>query len=170
VFAGMSMPSRAARYLTPVVRLTPSMRRALSDVDGHDHVAWVAEVGGEPAALARYVRVGPCTVELALEVVDAQQGLGLGAAVLDAVTTVAVVRGFRRFQATLAADNHRSLRLLSELGLAPRASEGLLEGEAELRLLSRPRVDRASVARIALARPRGDRAPAALPCGRAAGD
>src|SRR3954447_18168271 len=74
VFAGMSELSRARRFLTGMARLPAVMLAALTDVDGCDHVAWVASVDGCPVGIGRYARTGPESVEIALEVVDAHQG------------------------------------------------------------------------------------------------
>ena len=145
VFAGLSPASRTDRYLTGVHHLTQAMEEALSAVDGRRHIAWLATVAGRPAGIARALHVAPATAELAFEVVDEHQGRGLGAALLDAVTTVAMMRGVRRVQATTLPSNHRSLRLFARMGLTLRASGGLLEGEAPLRLLEPPRVDRRAV-------------------------
>lgn len=150
VFAGMSAESRASRYMVPVPHLPASMRRALTAVDGCRHVAWTAVVDGSPVGIARYVRSSPRTAEIAFEVVDAHQGRGIGAALLDAVTTVAALNGVRRIQASVLPDNHSSLRLLAELGLLMRPEGGILEGESALTLMPRPRVDRPAVAAVAM--------------------
>ena len=46
VFEGLSTRSRRQRFLVPMPRLPSGHRRALADVDGHRHVAWVALVDG----------------------------------------------------------------------------------------------------------------------------
>jgi RimJ/RimL family protein N-acetyltransferase len=151
VFAQLSDASRADRYLTGLHRLTGPMRAALTAVDGRDHVAWLAEVDGRPAALGRFIRVDPCTAEIAFEVVDAHQGRGLGTVLLDTLTTVAGVCGVQRLRASVLPANHRSRRLLGRIGMTFRAEDGLLEGVAPLRLLDPPVVDRPAVVSIALA-------------------
>jgi GNAT superfamily N-acetyltransferase len=150
VFDGLSQASRTGRYLVGIHSLNSVMRDALAAVDGHRHVAWLASIDGRPAGIARFVRVAPRTAEVAFEVVDEHQGLGLGAVLLDTVTTVAAVSGVDRVQASVLPSNHRSLRLLAQIGLRLRPSDGLLEGEAPLRLLDPPRVDRPAVVRLAL--------------------
>jgi GNAT superfamily N-acetyltransferase len=145
VFAGLSPASRLDRYLTPVVRLTPSMVAALTAVDGTDHVAWLASVEGAPAGIGRFVRTAPDTAEVALEVVDAHQGRGLGAVLVDTVTTVAAAAGIRRVEATVGADNHASRRLVAAIGVRLRPDGPALSGTGPLRLMVPPRVDRAAV-------------------------
>jgi RimJ/RimL family protein N-acetyltransferase len=149
VFERLSPASRTDRYLVGVPRLPSVMRNALVAVDGHDHVAWLATVAGEPTGIARYVRVAPDTVEVAFEVADAHQGRGLGTALLDTVTTVAAAHGVRRVQATVLPTNAPSLRLLARLGIPLTLRDGLLEGEGPLRLLDPARVDRHAVVGLA---------------------
>ncbi len=145
VFAGMSPASRLDRYLTGVARLTPSMRAALTALDGHDHVAWLASVDGAPAGIARFVRTAPDTAEVALEVVDAHQGRGLGAVLVDTITTVAACRGIERLEATVSAGNHASQRLVAGVGVRLRPDGPALSGVGRLQLMDPPRVDRAAV-------------------------
>ena len=148
VFEASSAASREARYLAPVVRLPGAMVTALTAVDGCHHVAWLATVDQRPAGLARYVRVAGApgqqvaTAELAFEVVDAHQGRGLGAVLLDTITTVALARGVRRVQATVGAGNTRSRALLERVGLQLAGRGSVLEGEGTLTLMDPPRVER----------------------------
>jgi RimJ/RimL family protein N-acetyltransferase len=122
---------------------------ALVAVDGRDHVAWLASVVDRPVGIARYIRVGPASAEVALEVADAHHGRGLGTALLDAITTLACVNGIRRMQAAVLAENRSSQRLLTRIGVPLRPSGPALEGEGPLRLLDPPRVDRAAVVSLA---------------------
>jgi RimJ/RimL family protein N-acetyltransferase len=155
VFEGMSETSRTLRYLTGLPRMPRQMLTTLTDVDGDRHASWLATVGGEPAGIARYVRLPglPTTAELAFEVVDAHHGRGLGTVLLDAITTVAVARGVRRVQATLAPSNTASRRLLARIGAPARPVDGLLEADGPLQLLDPAVVDRAAVIRLACAGP-----------------
>ena len=149
VFEQLSPASRADRYLVGVPRLPSPMLKALVDVDGYRHVAWLATVAGRPAGIARYVRVGAESAEVAFEVADAHQGRGLGTVLLDTVTTVAAAHGVRRVQATVLPSNAPSLRLLARLGIPLTLNDGLLEGEGPLRLLDPARVDRRAVVDLA---------------------
>jgi RimJ/RimL family protein N-acetyltransferase len=151
VFDGLSPDSRTARFLSPRTSLTATMRRSLAAVDGHDHVAWVASVDGRPAGIARAIRVGPQTAELAFEVVDEHQGRGLGAVLLDTITTVAVTSGIRRLQAYVLGSNRVSQHLLTLVGVRLRRGDGVLEADAPFHLMATPRVNRPAVVRIALA-------------------
>lgn len=152
VFDGMSAESRYARYLQAVPALTPGMSRALTAVDGSEHVAWLATVDGRPAGIGRYFKVGPWTAEIAFEVADEFQGRGLGAVLLDTITTVAAASGIRELQAFVLASNHRSRLLLSRIGLRLVAQgAGVLEADGSFHLLEQPRVERPMVVHLALA-------------------
>lgn len=150
VFDQLSAESRRDRYLVSTPRLPGVMSDVLAAVDGRDHVAWLASVAGRPAGIGRYVRVDRSTAEIALEVVDAHQGRGLGTAILDTITTVAMVAGVSRVQASVLASNRRSVHLLQKIGLRLAEGTTVLEGEADLRLMDPPRVNRAALVRVAL--------------------
>jgi RimJ/RimL family protein N-acetyltransferase len=151
VFAAMSVESRHARYLQGLSTLTPQMTRTLCAVDGIDHVAWVASVGDRAVGIARYIGVGPGSAEIAFEVADDLGGRGLGAVLVDTVTTIAAAAGVRRLLATVLGSNHRSRRLLSQVGLELSWQDGgVLEGDGPFHLLERPRIDRSKVVRLAL--------------------
>ena len=145
VFDGLSRRSRHQRFLVPMPRLPGSARRALADVDGHRHGAWVALVDGVPAGICRYVRTAPDTAEIAFEVVDAHQARGIGSALVDAVATVADAAGIRWLEATVAPDNRASIAVLDRIGVRLHPEDGHLEGRGRLRLPEPARVDRRAV-------------------------
>lgn len=152
VFGGMSAHSRRQRFLVPMPRLPGASRRILADVDGDRHVAWVALVGGHPVGISRYFRTAPGMAEVAFEVVDGHQGRGIGAALLDALTTDAGAHGITTLEATVDPDNARSVALLTSVGIRLMPVDGLLEGRGPLRLMEPARVDRLAVLDLA-ARP-----------------
>lgn len=116
VFDGLSPASRYRRFHGPVDRLTPRMRELLAAADGHDHVVIVAEEGRgrrrRPVGLARLVRTDPTTAEMAIEVVDAAQGHGIGRRLLTAIRLRAVEAGVRVLVADVLEDNEPMLHLL----------------------------------------------------------
>ena len=112
IMAGMSLGSRVARYHSGLPHLTPRMLRHLSDVAPGRHVALVAEQDGAPVGIVRWVREDDTTAEIALEVVDAAHGRGVGRALLQAACVSAIEAGIERLVAYVTADNRRVHRWL----------------------------------------------------------
>lgn len=116
VFAGLSPQSRYLRYHAPMPRLPGPARRALLDLDGRDHLGFVAEVptadGPRPVGLGRLVRTGPRTAEVALEVVDDWQRRGVGRQLLAALHAAARERGWTVLEARVLPGNDRVARML----------------------------------------------------------
>lgn len=98
-------------------------------------MAWVAHISGRPVGIARYIRYPDELerAELAVEVVDAEHGRGVGR-VLTEATVTAAVQGVRRLSATLDPGNAASRALLAGLGAQFHLVEGVLEATGELRL------------------------------------
>lgn len=134
VFAGLSPASRANRYLVGLSRLTAGMIEALTAVDGVRHVAWVAEIDGEPVGLARYVVLPgrTDTADVAVEVIDAQQRRGIGSALMEAVGITARQHDVTRFVATLHPENLASRALLRRAGARFRVTAGVAEAAGEI--------------------------------------
>jgi L-amino acid N-acyltransferase YncA len=149
VFAGLSSRSRTQRYLVSTPHLSSSTRRVLAEVDGRDHVAWLALVRGCPVGICRYVRTATDTAEVAFEVIDAEQGRGIGSVLLDAVTTVAYSNGIEWLEAVVKPDNAASAALLTRVGVTLSFDDGVLEGRGRLRLMERARVNRRAVLALA---------------------
>jgi RimJ/RimL family protein N-acetyltransferase len=108
------------RFLVPKARFTKSELRYLTEVDGHDHVALVAESDRWPGtivAVARYVRLDndPDTAEAAIVVADELQGLGLGTLLAERLAAAATVHGVGRFTAEMLGENRAAHRLMERL-------------------------------------------------------
>jgi RimJ/RimL family protein N-acetyltransferase len=109
------------RFLTPKRSFSRSELRYLTEVNGRDHVALVAEHPGEPVrqliAVARFVRLhdDPEAAEVAIVVADNWQRRGLGSLITERLAEEARERGIRRFTATMAADNTAAHRLMAKL-------------------------------------------------------
>jgi GNAT superfamily N-acetyltransferase len=133
----LSAETQRRRYLGPKPRLTARELRYLTDVDGVDHVALVAERGGEIVGVARWVRnrEEPTAAEAAIVIADGHQGQGLGRRLGLALADAARARGIERFTASLLRDNvaaHRLFAAISER-LEARYESGIEELVAELR-------------------------------------
>ena len=109
------------RFLTPKRSFSRTELRYLTEVDGRDHVALVAESPSEPSrrliAVARFVRLqdDPKAAEVAITVADDFQGRGLGSMLGEHLAHSARNRGIRRFTATMASHNVPAHRLMARL-------------------------------------------------------
>ena len=130
VFDGLSPRSRFLRFLSPLPSLPEPTLDRLLDVDGHDHVALVAVRGGAGAGVARFVRDAEDRglADVALTVVDAEQGRGLGRALLLALRDVAADRGVRALTFDVHPGNAAMLGLLRSLDARMAWREGLVHG------------------------------------------
>lgn len=142
----LSDESRYRRYHAAKGDLTTSDLRYLTEVDGHRHMALVAEVPPphldgvagavadwvgpeevpELAGVARIVAdpAHPAEAEVAIVVRDDVHGRGLGAELIEGVLAHGRREGVRTAVAQVQADNHRALHLFQGLGFRQRASAG----------------------------------------------
>ena len=137
----LSKTSVQRRFLTAKPRFTRSELRYLTEVDGWDHVALVAEAPTQPGrrliAVARYVRdpEHPDSAEAAIVVADDLQRLGMGSLLVEELAARAQMRGVRRFTATMSGDNIPAQRLLERLTSQlerHHAGQGVAELSADL--------------------------------------
>ena len=132
--ARLSADSRFRRYHGAKGELTRRDLVYLTEIDGRDHVAVVAERhDGELGGVARVVSNGDGTAEVAVVVADDCRGLGLGASVVgEALQRYAAHRGSNRVLAHVQADNRPAMRLfVQQLGGRPERYE---DGVAVVRL------------------------------------
>ncbi len=126
--------------MAPIVRLSESQIRYLTDVDHTDHEALMAidEESGVAVGVARFVRLGEGSdvAEAAVIVVDPWQGAGLGKALSVMLAERARELGIARFEATLLMENRAMMGLLESLG--PVRTVGR-EGSAVVVTLELPR-------------------------------
>lgn len=118
VHEGLSSASRRMRYSAPTPQLSPRMLRALTELRPRDHEAYAAWRGGRPIGIVRWIRTPdlPDQAELALEVVDAEQGRGVGRA-LGAFAAVRARRaGIRTMVVSVDPENIRVRGWLTKLG------------------------------------------------------
>jgi RimJ/RimL family protein N-acetyltransferase len=119
----LSPESVHRRFLSPKRSFSRAELRYLTEVDGRDHVALVAEYPGEPVrrliAVGRFVRLrdDPEAADVAITVADDWQRRGLGSLFAELLAAEARRLGIRRFTATMASDNvpaHKLMRRLAE--------------------------------------------------------
>jgi GNAT superfamily N-acetyltransferase len=115
VFAGLSARSRYLRFHAPTPRMTASARRVLVDVDGQRHAAVCARVGGDPVGIARVIKTGERTAEIAVAVVDRWQRRGVGRRLLEELTAVAARMGVAELHGDVLPDNEAMLALVRKV-------------------------------------------------------
>ena len=119
----LSPESVHRRFLSPKRSFSRAELRYLTEVDGRDHVALVAEYPGEPVrrliAVGRFVRWhdDPEAAEVAIVVADDWQRRGVGSLFAKRLATRARLSGIRRFTATMASDNVAAHKLMDKLAL-----------------------------------------------------
>jgi ribosomal protein S18 acetylase RimI-like enzyme len=122
VFAQLSATSAYQRFGTGVSRLGPRSLLALAAVATDQQGVLVAEVGGRPVGLGRWVRGPyadrPSAAEIALEVADAWQGRGIGRRLVAAVAEDAERSGVESLLAYVDLANGRMTGWLRRLGAA----------------------------------------------------
>jgi ribosomal protein S18 acetylase RimI-like enzyme len=135
----LSPESRYHRFFAAVDHLSPKQLRYFTEVDYHDHFAWMAFLAGAkpPMALgvARYVRLldDPEAAEAAVTVLDDYQRQGLGIALLRLLAGSAIERGIRRFVMAVMGDNEAMMQLLQTAGATvDRWEEGIAYLHVEL--------------------------------------
>ncbi len=117
----LSPESAQRRFLTPKRTFSRAELRYLTEVDGRDHVALVAEYPCYPVrrliAVGRFVvdRANPDAAEIAVTVADEWQGRGLGSLLGKHLAHLARNRDVKRFTATMASDNRPAHKLMAKL-------------------------------------------------------
>jgi RimJ/RimL family protein N-acetyltransferase len=116
-FDRLSPESRYARFFSPMPRLSAPLLDYFTEVDYHNHFAWVAlareadeDVG---VGVARYVRLPDSSVaEAAVTVVDTYQRRGIGGFLLDALILEALAHGISRFEGLVLVGNTSMIAVL----------------------------------------------------------
>jgi RimJ/RimL family protein N-acetyltransferase len=119
-FARLSATPRWMRFLAPKPELSAAELRYLTEIDHHNHEALGAldNVSGRGVGVARYVRstVDPEVAEVAVTIVDAWQGRGLGTELVAQLSERACEEGIRRFTGLAAASNVAVAGLARSMG------------------------------------------------------
>ena len=158
VYAGLSQRSRFLRYHRVTPALPSSTVAALVDIRPGHHVAFAAEIGGEPVGIVRWIRLpgAPTHAELAAEVVDAVQGCGLGRQLAAAAARSALAVGVEWFRLWVHSGNvalRQRLRAVNAAVAVDDPDEFLLPVTALLPGQARPDLHDNSCAVTNLGRP-----------------
>ena len=121
-FGRMSQRSRLRRFLGPKPKLSSAELTYLTDIDHvtHEALAAIDPDDGAIVGVARYAqeRDAPGTADVALFVVDAWQGQGIGTTLGTRLLRRADANGITRLTATTFADNRAARSVLRKLGFA----------------------------------------------------
>jgi acetyltransferase len=125
--ASLSDESRYRRFHAQKADLTKGDLRYLCEVDGHAHVALVAEDPARPGELLGVTRAVSLDeksgeAEIAIVVRDDVQTAGVGAVLVDALRRRAAAEGMGALIAEVQADNHRALRFFQGQGARQRST------------------------------------------------
>jgi protein lysine acetyltransferase len=128
LFARLSPQSRYQRFLSPKRELTPRELTFFTDIDhvNHEAIAAVDQRDDSIVGVARYVRDADRAgvADVAIEVADAFQAMGIGAALASLTIERAQTNGLPLLTATSLWENHAARRLLRRLGFRARQSRG----------------------------------------------
>ena len=137
LFARLTPESRHRRFLSPKRELTARELTFFTDIDhlNHEAIAAVDQRDDSIVGVARYVRdAGRADVaEVAIEVADAFQRMGIGTALARLTIQRAHANGLRFLTATTLWENRAARGLLRHHGFRARQSHGG-EIEHELKL------------------------------------
>jgi ribosomal protein S18 acetylase RimI-like enzyme len=137
LFARLSPESRYRRFLSPKRELTPRELAYLTDIDHLHHEALVDQRDGSIVGVGRYVHIAdrPKVADLAVEVTDEPQNMGIGSALARHTVQRARNNGFAVLTATTLSENRPARALLRLLEFRVHARQG---SEIELELKTRP--------------------------------
>lgn len=129
--AELSFASRCSRFFVPVRALAEDQLRYFTEVDQANHVAWLAIDPLQPdrpgMGVARFVRCQeqPATAEVALTVVDAYQGKGVGTHLLAILCVLARAQSIQVLHGLALPDNYRVVDWFRRLGAMVKFADGL---------------------------------------------
>jgi acetyl coenzyme A synthetase (ADP forming)-like protein len=116
LYERLSDESVYLRFFSPVPRPTAVQLERLTNIDFHDRMVLVAQLGDEIVAIARYDRCGDGEAEVAFTVDDDQQGRGLATLLLEHLAVVARGNGIHVFLADTLSDNLKMLNVFAAAG------------------------------------------------------
>jgi RimJ/RimL family protein N-acetyltransferase len=128
LFARLSPESRRRRYLTPKPQLSAQELAFLTDVDhvSHEAIAAVDKRDGSIVGVGRYVkyRDRATAADIAVEVADELQGMGIGTALAARTLNRARANGIALLTASTLWNNRPARALLRRLDFRARSSNG----------------------------------------------
>jgi GNAT superfamily N-acetyltransferase len=120
--SALSSQSRYFRFFTPISKLSEAQLRLFTEIDQHNHVAWIALAHDNPEhpgiGIARFIRIQdqPAIAEFALVVIDSYQKRGLGTLLLAALYQMANIKGIEILRGFILTENTVMSSWLDRLG------------------------------------------------------
>jgi acetyl coenzyme A synthetase (ADP forming)-like protein len=140
---GLSQESRVFRFFSPIKDVSWAAQRFV-EVDYRDRHSLVALRGdaGEIVGHGFYALEKPGQAEVALEVADSVQGMGLGTILLGHLAAAAAAAGISTFSAEVMPANHRMIGVFRESGfpISVRSSFGSMRVTFPTQLTEEARV------------------------------
>ena len=128
LFARLSPESRHRRFHGPKPVLAPRELTFMTEVDhvGHEALAVIDTRDGSIIGVGRYVACAdaPQVADLAIEVADDMQGIGIGTLLARLIVDRASTNGFHRLVATTLWDNQPARAVMRRLGFRAHTSVG----------------------------------------------
>jgi ketosteroid isomerase-like protein/GNAT superfamily N-acetyltransferase len=128
LIAGLTPESRRRRFLSPKAELTSRELAYFTDIDHvqHEAIAAIDPRDGSILGVGHYAHDAdrPRVAEVAVEVADELQGMGIGTALASCIVQRARANGFTVLAATTLRENRPARALLHRLGFRARARDG----------------------------------------------
>ena len=118
----LSSKSRYFRFFSPILKLSDTQLCNFTEIDQHNHVAWIALAHNEPEqrglGIARFIRIQnqPEIAEFGVAVIDSHQQRGLGTILLAVLYRMASIKGIAILRGYVLADNTVMRSWLGRLG------------------------------------------------------
>ncbi|HEY7595022.1 MAG TPA: GNAT family N-acetyltransferase [Actinophytocola sp.] len=142
----LSDRTRYLRYFGAYPQIPPRDLQRFTTVDHHDRVAFVAKLGDDIIAVARYEHLaGTDSAEVAFVVEDAHQHRGLGPILLEHLAAAARESDIRTFVAEVLAENSGMLGVFRAAGY--KLTRAMEEGVFHLEFAIDPTDESVAVAR-----------------------
>ncbi len=120
--SSLSSQSRLFRFFSPILKLSDEQLRYFTEVDQHNHVAWIAVSQNQPEqtgfGTARFIqsKYQPNLAEFAIVVIDSYQKRGLGIILMSLLYKLAMIKKIEILRASILLENTVMSSWLGRLG------------------------------------------------------
>jgi GNAT superfamily N-acetyltransferase len=135
----LSSRSRLFRFFTPASKLSDELLQRFTEVDQHNHVAWIAIGHDQPQhpglGIARFIRIKnqPAIAEFAVVVIDSYQRRGVGTILMAVLYWTARTKGIEILRGFVLPENSVMLNWLGRLGAVGRYEDGIYRMDMPVR-------------------------------------